>query len=112
MFALLQSDWVSQYLVALQYCLLVSSHIDDSKQIWSRRAAPSRIIRNENYLLYLSFFLLFVTFMPSNGNTGMVLSFQTARPGQSVQAQTRLLPEEQSDQGLHCLQSVCIFLRK
>ena len=33
----------------------------------------------------------------------MILSFQTDRPGQTVQTQIRLLLEEQSDQGLHCL---------
>ena len=33
----------------------------------------------------------------------MILSFWTDRPGQTVQTQIRLLLEEQSDQGLHCL---------
>ena len=33
----------------------------------------------------------------------MILSFLTDRPGQTVQAQIRLLLEEQSDQSLHCL---------
>ena len=36
--------------------------------------------------------------------TVMILSFQTDTPGQTVQTQIRLLLEEQSDQGLHCLQ--------
>ena len=36
-------------------------------------------------------------------HTVMVPSFWTYRPGQTVQTQVRLLPEEQSDQGLHCL---------
>ena len=35
--------------------------------------------------------------------TVMFLSFQTDRSGQTVQTQIRLLLEEQSDQGLHCL---------
>ena len=35
--------------------------------------------------------------------TVMILSFQTDRPGQTVQTVIRLLLEEQSDQGLHCL---------
>ena len=35
--------------------------------------------------------------------TVMVLSFRTDRSGQTVQTQIRLLPEEQSDLGLHCL---------
>ena len=34
----------------------------------------------------------------------MILSFWTDRPGQTVQTQIRLLLEELSDQGLHCLQ--------
>ena len=37
------------------------------------------------------------------GYTVMILSFRTDRPGQTVQTQIRLLLEEQSDQGLHCL---------
>ena len=36
--------------------------------------------------------------------TVFILSFRTDRPGQTVQTQIRLLLEEQSDQGLHCLQ--------
>ena len=36
--------------------------------------------------------------------TVMILSFWTDKPGQTVQTQIRLLLEEQSDQGLHCLQ--------
>ena len=36
--------------------------------------------------------------------TVMILSFRTDRPGQTVQTQIRLLLQEQSDQGLHCLQ--------
>ena len=35
--------------------------------------------------------------------TVMILNFQTERTGQIVQTQIRLLLEEQSDQGLHCL---------
>ena len=35
--------------------------------------------------------------------TVMILSFRTDMPGQTVQTQIRLLLEEQSDQGLHCL---------
>ena len=33
----------------------------------------------------------------------MILSFRTDGSGQTVQTQIRLLLEEQSDQGLHCL---------
>ena len=36
-------------------------------------------------------------------NTVMTLIFRTDRSGQTVQTQIRLLLEEQSDQGLHCL---------
>ena len=35
--------------------------------------------------------------------TVMILSFWADRSGQTVQTQIRLLLEEQSDQGLHCL---------
>ena len=35
--------------------------------------------------------------------TVMIQSFRTFRSGQTVQTQIRLLLEEQSDQGLHCL---------
>ena len=35
--------------------------------------------------------------------TVLFLSFRTDRSGQRVQTQIRLLLEEQSDQGLHCL---------
>ena len=35
--------------------------------------------------------------------TVMILSFRTDMPGQTAQTQIRLLLEEQSDQGLHCL---------
>ena len=35
--------------------------------------------------------------------TVMILNFRTDMPGQPVQTQIRLLLEEQSDQGLHCL---------
>ena len=33
----------------------------------------------------------------------MTLSFRTDKTGQTAQTQIRLLLEEQSDQGLHCL---------
>ena len=34
----------------------------------------------------------------------MILNFRTDKSGQTEQTQIRLLLEEQSDQGLHCLQ--------
>ena len=39
----------------------------------------------------------------SQGLTVIILNFRTDRSGQTVQTQIRLLQEEQSDQGLHCL---------
>ena len=42
--------------------------------------------------------------------TVMTLSFWTDRSWQTVQTQIRLLLEEQSDQGLHCLLFHCHFL--
>ena len=36
-------------------------------------------------------------------NAVMIPNFRTNQPGQTVQTQIRLLLEEQSDQGLHCL---------
>ena len=47
-------------------------------------------------------FVAFVEIAVSSG-TVMILSFRTDMPGQTVQTQIRLLLEEQSDQGLHCL---------
>ena len=46
---------------------------------------------------------LLIYFYTSKIITLMILSFRTDRPGQTVQTQIRLLLEEQSDQGLHCL---------
>ena len=40
----------------------------------------------------------------------MILSFRTDRPWQIVKTQIRLLLEEQSDQGLHCLSFHLHFL--
>ena len=54
--------------------------------------------KNKNFM-YLRH-IIFCIFLHS---TVMILSFRTDRPGQTVQTQIRLLLEEQSDQGLHCL---------
>ena len=53
----------------------------------------------------LTFLELHVNIFPSDciSFTVMILSFRTDMPGQTVQTQIRLLLEEQSDQGLHCL---------
>ena len=42
----------------------------------------------------------------------MTLSFQTDRSGQTVRTQIRLLQEEQSDQGFHCVLFRSHFLDK
>ena len=49
--------------------------------------------------------LLYLKHITQHGNvcTVMILRFLTDRSGQTVQTQIRLLLEEQSDQGLHCL---------
>ena len=47
-----------------------------------------------------------------NDSTVMTLSFRTDKSGQTVQTQIRLLLEEQSDQGLHCLLFHLRFLTK
>ena len=41
--------------------------------------------------------------MDKSSITVMILNFRTDRSGQTVQTQIRLLLQEQSDQGLHCL---------
>ena len=41
--------------------------------------------------------------MSAIDNTVMIPKFRTDQPRQTVQTQIRLLLEEQSDQGLHCL---------
>ena len=53
--------------------------------------------------MYVSL-LLQILFAMNNCVTVMIQNFQTDRSGQTVQTQIRLLLEEQSDQGLHCLQ--------
>ena len=50
--------------------------------------------------MYLCYFFLLHSV---TSITVMFLSFQTDRSGQTVQTQIRLLLEEQSDLGLHCL---------
>ena len=48
--------------------------------------------------------IIIVIIIISTSRTVMILSFRTDMSGQTVQTQIRLLLEEQSDQGLHCLQ--------
>ena len=53
--------------------------------------------------LYINVLSKFIFQLKTRG-TVMFLSFRTDRSGQTVKTQIRLLLEEQSDQGLHCLQ--------
>ena len=53
--------------------------------------------------MYLNLAVYVIITENSWKTTVMILSFRTDVPGQTVQTQTRLLLEEQSDQGLHCL---------
>ena len=48
-------------------------------------------------------------FWSDTSSTVTILSFRTDMSEQTVQTQIRLLPEEQSDQGLHCLLFHSIF---
>ena len=68
-----------------------------------------------SHVQYKRFLLQWTSSMEANLNwiakavaTIMILIFWTDMPGQTVQTQIRLLLEEQSDQSLHCLPSVCI----
>ena len=70
-----------------------------------------RVIPSEFYCIYTPRF-----YVPVNNNivisrtvslpTVLFRSFRTDRSGQTVQTQIRLLMQEQSDQGLHCLGAV------
>ena len=42
-------------------------------------------------------------FINNHSVSTVIINFRTDRSGQTVQTQIRLLLEEQSDQGLHCL---------
>ena len=57
--------------------------------------------------IFSFFFYILTTFIKLQfskiDNTVIILSFRTDMSGQTVQTQIRLLFEEQSDQGLHCL---------
>ena len=50
------------------------------------------------------FIIIIVIIIISTSRTVMILSFRTDMSGQTVQTQIRLLLEEQSDRGRHCLQ--------
>ena len=51
----------------------------------------------------VTFRLVIDKIIMSTLSTVIILSFRPDMPGQTVQTQIRLLLEEQSDQGLHCL---------
>ena len=53
---------------------------------------PATVFQSCPQLCYITVFI-----------TLMIIRFWTDRSGQTVQTQIRLLLEEQSDQGLHCL---------
>ena len=55
------------------------------------------------YICNDSTYFLQMIELGSNNPIVMILSFWTDRSEQKVQTQIRLLLEEQSDQGLHCL---------
>ena len=68
------------------------------------------ISKDENKTIYINFKMHLMLFFCFDNTayftiltTVMILSFRTDMPGQTVQTQIRLLLEEQSDQGLHCL---------
>ena len=60
-----------------------------------------QILVQQNYLIFSASDIKLQTAFISI--TVMILSFRTDMPEQTVQTQIRLLLEEQSDQGLHCL---------
>ena len=70
--------------------------VGNPKDRFSHDAVQSNILP---VVLYCNF----VSQEQSNSTTVMILIFQTDRSGQTEQTQIRLLLEEQSDQGLHCL---------
>ena len=69
--------------------------------IWQQK--KKQRLRSDQMTLALAEQCPFVFSLPRWCDNVMTLSFQTDRSGQTVQTQIRLLLEEQSDQGLHCL---------
>ena len=65
----------------------------------------AKTIKNDNRCACLSGLIraACTVFSQINNVTAMNQCFRTDRSGQTVQTQIRLLLEEQSDQGLHCL---------
>ena len=54
-------------------------------------------------ILHLAILILLFVIFCFVVDTVIILNFRTYRSGQTVQTQIRLLLEEQSDQGVHCL---------
>ena len=65
---------------------------------------PAAVLPNISLVLcHLDGEVILNILKPFSMPTVMILNFWTDKSGQTVQTQIRLLPEEQSDQGLHCL---------
>ena len=71
------------------------------QQVWANSIDPDQIRLGLLCVLLLAVKLMAI--MVAWVHTVTILSFRTDMPGQTVQTQIRLLLEEQSDQGLHCL---------
>ena len=68
----------------------------------------TKIFKHLRFVLCFYYVYMHLT-VHFNKYTIMILSFRTDRSGQTVQTQIRLLLEEQSDQGLHCFNSIYFF---
>ena len=75
----------------LSYLKQILFYLDTKKVKTSMKLASNTALVN---IMFIKKFL----------STVILLSFRTDRSGQTVQTQIRLLLEEQSDQGLYCLQ--------
>ena len=85
------------------YIITIMSTTDDS----SNRSEIIKVMNMQMKTLKLSEIdvVFFFQYCCKNDakHSVMILRFRTDMPGQTVQTQIRLLLEEQSDQGLHCL---------
>ena len=92
------ATWIVQYLYFINLKFQASSHLQQlyslvcvrpgqNPHCWFSHFAAQMVTKSWRAVQY----------------TIMTLNFQTGRSGQTVQTQIRLLLEEQSDQGLHCL---------
>ena len=69
----------------------------------NRSRSVPQLLQNCSHLKYGAYCKNPIFSDTSSPGTAMILNFRTDRSGQTVQTQIRLLLEEQSDQGLHCL---------